>query len=277
MGHWSKAKGNHPDKIRLRPQSVLAAAGFLGVMTYAVIQDGKKRALKLREQIAERVAEDAGRSAAENRTTGTPASAKVVAVDEFLTTESAATASASTLGATASTSSLAAAAFSDSSSIIEAARVTVQSSGLSSSGVSADNVPSYVLANSGLDNEQKLMVALCRRQAWLRAAQGGPLLALWTYAGVVLFEAVGRKLPHGTRMAAPLTAAVVGSTLGAYYGGLEGKPFMQAALLARQVEHAHKKQTERPKHEDAFQVFMRDASKGQATQRERDNAHVRQS
>lgn len=272
MGHWSKTKyKNHPDRIRLRPHYALAAVSAIGVMTYAIIQDGKKRALKLREQIAERAAEDADLSMPERRGMSMTASAASVAADEYLTTDSAAaTASTSSVAATASTSSLAAAAFSDSASIFSG-----PSSGLSS-GVSADNVPSYVLANSGLDNEQKLMVALCRRQAWVRAAQGGPLFALWTYAGVVLYEAVGPKLPKGTRLAAPLTAAVVGSTLGAYYGGLEGKPFMQASLMARKVEHAHKKRSERPPEEDAFKVFLRDASKGQATQRERDNAQVRQ-
>ena len=55
--------------------------------------------------------------------------------------------------------------------------------------VSATNVPSYVLATSGLDNEQKLQVALCRRQSWVRAMQCGPVLALWAYASCVLADA----------------------------------------------------------------------------------------
>ena len=40
--------------------------------------------------------------------------------------------------------------------------------------VSAANVPSYVLASTNLDNEQKLQVALARRQCWVRAFQLGP-------------------------------------------------------------------------------------------------------
>lgn len=127
---------------------------------------------------------------------------------------------------------------------------------------SAANVPSYVLATSGLDNEQKLQVALCRRQAWLRAFQLGPTLALWTYAGCVLLEASKwTKLPRGTKMAAPLVAAVVGATFGSYYGGLEGKPMMNAALTARPVEHAHKRRADRPPEEDALVAFVREGTK----------------
>jgi hypothetical protein len=119
---------------------------------------------------------------------------------------------------------------------------------LDGQNVSADNVPKFMLANSGLDNEQKLQVALCRRQAWLRAAQLAPTLALWSYAACVLTEHSGlARLPRGSRTAVPLGAAVVGGVLGSYYGGLEGKPMMNAALIARPVEHAHKRRSERPK------------------------------
>jgi len=129
---------------------------------------------------------------------------------------------------------------------------------LSGRPVSADNVPAFMLATSGLDNEQKLQVALCRRQAWLRAFQLGPTLALWTYAGCVLAEASKRvRLPKGTRQAAPLGAAVVGMTIGAYLGGQEGKPMMNAALRAKPVEHAHTRRSERPKEEDAMVHFIR--------------------
>ena len=128
--------------------------------------------------------------------------------------------------------------------------------------VSADNVPSYVLANSGLDAEQKLHVALCRRQAWLRASQFAPTLALWTYATCVLVESAGlAKLPRGSRTAAPLVAAVLGGSLGAYWGGLEGKPMMNAALAARPIEHVHKRRSERPPEEDALVSFIREGTR----------------
>ena len=72
---------------------------------------------------------------------------------------------------------------------------------LDGQAVSAANVPKYVLANSGLDQEQKLQVALCRRQAWLRASQYAPMAALWSYAACVLTEhsglAAAAREPHG--------------------------------------------------------------------------------
>lgn len=118
------------------------------------------------------------------------------------------------------------------------------------SQVSAEKVPKYVLANSGLDAEQKLSVALCRRQAWLRALQFGPLAMLWSYAGIVLVESAGlTKLPRGSRTAGPLGAAVFGATVGAYYGGLEGKPMMNAALTARPIAGVHHRRGEQ---EDAL-------------------------
>lgn len=108
--------------------------------------------------------------------------------------------------------------------------------------VKASNVPSFMLANSGLDNEQKLQVALCRRQAWLRAVQLGPAAMLWSYAACVLTDASGlAKLPRGSRTAVPLGAGVLGATLGAYWGGLEGKPMMNAALMSAPIEGVHKK------------------------------------
>lgn len=128
--------------------------------------------------------------------------------------------------------------------------------------VQAANVPSYVLANSGLSNEQKLEVALCRRQSWLRAFQLAPTLALLAYSGCVLVEGLGvAKLPRGTRMGAPLGMAVVGATVGAYYGGLERKPLMNAALLSRQVDGAHLRRSERPPEEDAMVAFIREGTK----------------
>lgn len=154
--------------------------------------------------------------------------------------------------------------------------------------VSASNVPSYVLATSGLDNEQKLQVrgaracerfgarkggrhralarlacsqvALCRRQSWVRAFQLGPALALWSYAACVLTDAaVPKRLPRYARWVGPLGGGVFGMALGAYYGGVEAKPMMNAALLARPVEHAHKPRSQRPPEEDAMVHFIRAA------------------
>ena len=112
-----------------------------------------------------------------------------------------------------------------------------------SSTPSAENVPKFVLANSGLDDEQKLQVALARRQCWVRAAQFGPTLALWSYAGCVLAERVV-QLPRGSRAAVPLAACLVGMTAGSYYGGLEGKPMMIDALLARPIQGVHQRRGE---------------------------------
>ena len=124
--------------------------------------------------------------------------------------------------------------------------------------VSASNVPSFMLANSGLDNEQKLQVALCRRQAWLRAVQFAPMAMLWSYAACVLTEASGlAKLPRGSRYGVPLGAAVLGASVGAYYGGLEGKPMMNAALVARPIAGVHKKRGEQ---EDALVAFIREGT-----------------
>ena len=102
--------------------------------------------------------------------------------------------------------------------------------------VSADNVPAFMLAQTGLDNEQKLPVALCRRQAWLRAFQLGPTLALWTYAGCVMIEASKLiKLPKGTRQGASLAAAVGGMTLGAYLGAAMGPTLVANGVPAPAV------------------------------------------
>ena len=136
---------------------------------------------------------------------------------------------------------------------------------LDGQAVSAANVPKYVLANSGLDQEQKLQVALCRRQAWLRASQYAPMAALWSYAACVLTEHSGlAKLPRGSRTGVPLAAAVIGGTLGAYVGGLEGKPMMNAALMATPIENVHKPRSQRPKEEDALVHFIREARDGKA-------------
>ena len=72
------------------------------------------------------------------------------------------------------------------------------------------------------------------------------------------------KLPRGSRTGVPLAAAVIGGTLGAYLGGLEGKPMMNAALMATPIENVHKPRSQRPKEEDALVHFIREARDGKA-------------
>ena len=90
----------------------------------------------------------------------------------------------------------------------------------------------YLLAGTELSDEQKLQVALCRRQCWLRAFQAGPTAALCSYAAVVLAEATRAApwVPRGSRTAAPLAGLLGGLTVGAYLGGKEARPMMEAAL-----------------------------------------------
>jgi hypothetical protein len=108
------------------------------------------------------------------------------------------------------------------------------------------NLRAHIMPGSGLDDEQKRSIALCRRQSWIRAFQLGPALALWGYAGCIIADSLRPKpLPRGSRFAVPMSACVVGMTVGAYLGGREGKPFMNAALWARQVEGAHTRRGER--------------------------------
>ena len=44
--------------------------------------------------------------------------------------------------------------------------------------------------------------------------------------------------------AVPLAACLVGMTAGSYYGGLEGKPMMNDALLARPIQGVHQRRGE---------------------------------
>ena len=65
----------------------------------------------------------------------------------------------------------------------------------------------YLLARTNLSDEQKLQVALCRRQCWLRAAQLAPVGALASYAAAAMVHAspwasARLRLPRGTRLAA---------------------------------------------------------------------------
>ena len=250
MGYWShKRKAGRP----FPRSAIVVAGGSLAAMTYAILLDGRARtAQRKQKQEEERAA------AAESMSGSSSSDGDTGNVTKPLVWGSGATASSST-----------AKLLSD--NLASAPGTSSFTSPASAAGPSAANVPSYVLATSGLDNEQKLQVALCRRQAWLRAAQAAPTLALWSYAACVLAESSGlAKLPRGTHFGVTIGAAVIGATAGAYYGGLEGKPMMNQALLSRQVEHAHTRRDARPKEEDAFLTFVRDASQGTATQSERE-------
>ena len=89
----------------------------------------------------------------------------------------------------------------------------------------------YLLSRSNLTDEQKLQVALCRRQCWIRGAQFGGLSVLGGYAGCIILGALApRALPRGAKTAVPLVAGVVGLCVGSYYGGMEARPFMVDAL-----------------------------------------------
>ena len=92
----------------------------------------------------------------------------------------------------------------------------------------------YLLSRTDLTDEQKLQVALCRRQCWIRAAQGGPACALLAYSGAVVYDAVAtQKLPRNSRLGAIFGGAIFGATIGSYIGGKEGVPMMAAALSTR--------------------------------------------
>ena len=87
------------------------------------------------------------------------------------------------------------------------------------------------LAKTDLDDQQKLQVALCRRQCWIRAAQLSVLGCVSSYAAVVLSEAVrGRSFQRGTRTAVPLGVTIFFGYLGSYLGGREGAATMGRIL-----------------------------------------------
>ena len=106
------------------------------------------------------------------------------------------------------------------------------SSGTARSSSHTGNLSStYLLSRSNLTDEQKLQVALCRRQCWIRGAQFGGLSVLGGYAGCIILGALApRALPRGAKTAVPLVAGVVGLCVGSYYGGMEARPFMVDAL-----------------------------------------------
>ena len=87
------------------------------------------------------------------------------------------------------------------------------------------------LDRTELSDEQKLQVALCRRQCWVRAYQLGGLSMLLSYAGTLIVASyVIKGLPRGSRYAVPLGGAIAGMSFGAYLGGKEGAPYMAAAI-----------------------------------------------
>ena len=99
-----------------------------------------------------------------------------------------------------------------------------------------------ILAGTGLNDEQKLQVALCRRQAWVRAAQLGPLVAACGYMTCVIADRTRLgPLPRGSRSAVPLAGFVAGMTIGSYLGGVERREMMQRALLERPIAGVHMK------------------------------------
>ncbi|KAL3912976.1 MAG: hypothetical protein SGPRY_008148 [Prymnesium sp.] len=103
-----------------------------------------------------------------------------------------------------------------------------------------------LLSATGLDDNQKLQVALCRRQSWLRASQLGPGLGMLGYLAVVIVENTGLgRFPRGTRMAAPLVGCVMGMSVGAYVGGRELKPQMNQALQEKAIAGVHLRGAER--------------------------------
>jgi|TARA_B100000513_G_scaffold180416_1_gene98875 hypothetical protein len=89
----------------------------------------------------------------------------------------------------------------------------------------------YLLAGAGLSDEQKLQVALCRRQCWIRAAQCSVVATVTSYAALLLARSTrALKPPHGSLLYVPLSLGVLGGYLGSVWGGHEGAAMMAATL-----------------------------------------------
>ena len=96
----------------------------------------------------------------------------------------------------------------------------------------------YLLSRTNLSHEEKLQVALCRRQCWVRATQAASLAAPCAYAAVVVYDTLAlARLPRGSRAAAPLGAAVLFGYLGAIAGGREGAAVMAHVLAEERAQH----------------------------------------
>ena len=61
------------------------------------------------------------------------------------------------------------------------------------------------------------------------------------------------------KLGVPLGLFVFGMTAGAYLGVSEGKPTMNAALLAKPIENVHMRRADRPPEEDALVSFIKSA------------------
>lgn len=99
----------------------------------------------------------------------------------------------------------------------------------------------YLLARTSLSDEEKLQVALCRRQCWIRACQLGFVGGPCAYAAVIIYEALAKqRLPRGSRAGIPLGATIFFAYVGAYVGGREGSAMMAEVLAqSRSTDVAH--------------------------------------
>ena len=101
-------------------------------------------------------------------------------------------------------------------------------------------------------------------------------LALWApeqsygWASQCRLGAAPRRRPKHATLAAfghpgtavPLGFCALGMTLGAYLGGCEGKPMMNAALLSRDIEGVHAHMADRAPQEDAMVSFIKSGREG---------------
>lgn len=89
----------------------------------------------------------------------------------------------------------------------------------------------YLLAGAGLSDEQKLQIALCRRQCWIRAAQCSVVAGVTSYAALLIGRSTKLfKAPRGSLSYVPLSLGVLGGYLGSVWGGREGSAMMAAVL-----------------------------------------------
>ena len=229
MGYWSKKKWGRA--VPFPRGALVAGVGTLGLMTWAIVrsgrQSGSKKAVKAPAGNAELA--DAG------------------VRDEFLTTSSGSGSSADSTGSGSFQSQS-----SGSTSFVSSIRPE---------GVSRRmcHLTSSQLRASTMSRSFKLH---CVTPGLVACHHAAPMMALWAYAGCILLDASKLvQVSKNVRMAAPISGAIVGATLGSYFGGLEGKPMMNAA---RSVEGAHTKRSQRPQdqQQDALVAFMREGTQG---------------
>ena len=87
----------------------------------------------------------------------------------------------------------------------------------------------YLLAKTNLNDEQKLQLALCRRQCWVRAWQFG-VAAFVLSCPLTAALSKTFKLPRAAPFTVPVACTIVAMTYGSYYGGKEGAPMAVAAI-----------------------------------------------